>query len=139
MSGTRRRRWDFSIGREARARYSERMRVELLYFGVLKERLGMVGERVELAEGASVGDLLRILRGRTSNNPKDDTAGNRIEARVWEGLAVAVNREYAAASVVLREGDEVALLPPVSGGAARTAKSSRCSQRLVSGECGDGD
>jgi molybdopterin converting factor subunit 1 len=85
------------------------MRVELLYFGALKERLGAVGETVELPEGAAVGDLLRILRGRTSNN--------RIEERVWESLAVAVNREYAAVSVVLREGDEVALLPPVSGGA----------------------
>jgi molybdopterin converting factor subunit 1 len=84
------------------------MRVELLYFGALKERLGAVGETVELPEGAAVGDLLRILRGRTSNN--------RIEDRVWESLAVAVNREYAAVSLVLREGDEVALLPPVSGG-----------------------
>jgi len=36
---------------------------------------------------------------------------------VWSALAVAVNREYAAASAVLHEGDEVALLPPVSGGA----------------------
>jgi molybdopterin converting factor subunit 1 len=84
------------------------MRVELLYFGALKERLGMVGETVELPEGAAVGDLLRILRERTSNT--------RIEARVWESLAVAVNRQYSSSSQILREGDEVALLPPVSGG-----------------------
>jgi molybdopterin converting factor subunit 1 len=84
------------------------MRVALLYFGVLKERMGMAGETVELPEGAAVGDLLRILRGRTSNKA--------VEERVWESLAVAVNREYAGAGVVLREGDEVALLPPVSGG-----------------------
>jgi molybdopterin converting factor subunit 1 len=84
------------------------MRVELLYFGVLKEGMGMGGETVELADGVGVGELLRVLRGRTSNQS--------IEDRVWESLAVAVNREYAAASVVLREGDEVALLPPVSGG-----------------------
>jgi molybdopterin converting factor subunit 1 len=84
------------------------MRVELLYFGALKERLGTVGEPVELPDGATVGDLLRILRDRASND--------RMEERVWQSLAVAVNREYAAAGAVLREGDEVALLPPVSGG-----------------------
>jgi molybdopterin converting factor subunit 1 len=84
------------------------MRVELLYFGALKERLGTVGETVELPEGAAVGGLLRILRERTSNT--------RIEARVWESLAVAVNRQYSSPSQILREGDEVALLPPVSGG-----------------------
>jgi molybdopterin synthase catalytic subunit len=36
---------------------------------------------------------------------------------VWGALAVAVNREYANRSAVLQEGDEIALLPPVSGGA----------------------
>jgi MoaE-MoaD fusion protein len=37
-----------------------------------------------------------------------------------EGLLYAVNREYAGAERKLREGDEVALIPPVSGGAFRT-------------------
>jgi molybdopterin converting factor small subunit len=39
-----------------------------------------------------------------------------FEQRLWRSLAVAVNREYGSASIVLRDGDEVALLPPVSGG-----------------------
>jgi molybdopterin converting factor small subunit len=34
----------------------------------------------------------------------------------WDSIAVAVNQEYAKAGDVLREGDVVALLPPVSGG-----------------------
>ena len=34
----------------------------------------------------------------------------------WDSIAVAVNQEYARANDVLRDGDEVALLPPVSGG-----------------------
>ena len=34
----------------------------------------------------------------------------------WTSIAVAVNQEYVQRSAVLREGDEVALLPPVSGG-----------------------
>ena len=86
------------------------MRVELLYFGVLKELAGGVGEAVELPEGAVVEELLSVLRDRSSNQGMNDA--------VWKSLAVAVNREYAGAGVVLREGDEVALLPPVSGGSS---------------------
>ena len=41
------------------------------------------------------------------------------ESAVWGSLAVAVNQEYAGRERVLVEGDEVALLPPVSGGTAR--------------------
>jgi len=89
-------------------RYSERMRVKLLYFGVLKDLLGTREEEVETPEGATVGDLLRILGGRTSNV--------RMEARILQSMAVAVNRQYQTVECVLRDGDEVALLPPVSGG-----------------------
>ena len=39
-----------------------------------------------------------------------------MDEGLWRSLAVAVNREYSSLAVVLREGDEVALLPPVSGG-----------------------
>ena len=44
-----------------------------------------------------------------------DSPGSESGARLWQSLAVAVNREYASLNAVLREGDEVALLPPVSG------------------------
>lgn len=83
------------------------MRVRVLYFGVLKERFGAAEETLELAEGATVGGLVRVLRERSSNPAM---------ASIWDSLAVAVNREYAGADAVLRDGDEVALLPPVSGG-----------------------
>jgi MoaE-MoaD fusion protein len=79
------------------------MQVRVLYFGVLKEVLSSNGEGVELPEGATVAQLVERLR-------------NGAEHPVWSALAVAVNREYAAASSVLHDGDEVALLPPVSGG-----------------------
>ncbi len=81
------------------------MRIAVLYFGVLKEFFGGAGETVELAEGADIAALLSLLRVRSSNQTK-----------VWSSLAVAVNREYAGQATVLRDGDEVALLPPVSGG-----------------------
>ncbi|WP_221761730.1 MoaD/ThiS family protein [Edaphobacter aggregans] len=77
------------------------MRVRVLYFGILKDVFGCAGSDVLLAEGASVADLLRAVRG-----PED----------FWDSIAVAVNQEYAKAEDLLKEGDEVALLPPVSGG-----------------------
>jgi molybdopterin converting factor subunit 1 len=81
------------------------MRVRVLYFGVLKDAFGRVGEEMELAEGASVADLIAACRGRSAG------AGG-----VWDSMAVAVNQEYARAADVLKDGDEVAFLPPVSGG-----------------------
>jgi molybdopterin synthase catalytic subunit/molybdopterin converting factor small subunit len=60
---------------------------------------------VELQEGASVADLMANCRGRGVG------AGG-----VWDSMAVAVNQEYARGLDVLKDGDEVALLPPVSGG-----------------------
>jgi molybdopterin converting factor small subunit len=81
------------------------VRVDVLCFGVLKDFFGGERDLVELADHASVADLLRLLEGR----------GRRDEA-VWKTLAVAVNREYAGLETKLKDGDEVALLPPVSGG-----------------------
>lgn len=82
------------------------MQVELLYFGVLKELFGGERDSVELPEGSDVAALLSLLRMRPESNPT-----------VLQSLAVAVNREYAQPGIVLADGDEVALLPPVSGGA----------------------
>jgi molybdopterin converting factor subunit 1 len=82
------------------------MRVHVLYFGTLKDVFSGESDAVDLPDGATVNSLLSLLRGQTSK-----------QSEVWRTLAVAVNREYAAISTPLREGDEVALLPPVSGGA----------------------
>jgi molybdopterin converting factor subunit 1 len=81
------------------------MRVRVLYFGVLKDAVGRGQEEMELADGASVGDLVRGCRARGS-----------LAAGLWDSIAVAVNQEYAKDGDVLKDGDEVALLPPVSGG-----------------------
>jgi molybdopterin converting factor subunit 1 len=88
------------------------MQVRVLYFGVLRERFGTAEEMVVLPDGAKVGELLRVLWARTSNQAMEE----RDQERLWRSLAVAVNREYGSPDVVLRESDEVALLPPVSGG-----------------------
>lgn len=81
------------------------MRVRVLYFAVLREVMRRSEEVVEVEPGTSAGELLDLLESRAS---KPD--------RIWTRLAMAVNREYAARDAVLREGDEIALLPPVSGG-----------------------
>ncbi len=84
------------------------MQVRVIPFGVLKERLGGATAAVELPEGATVGELLRRLSERTPE-------------LMLRGIAVSVNAEFATAAQTLREGDEVGLLPPVSGGTAETA------------------
>jgi molybdopterin converting factor subunit 1 len=81
------------------------MRIRVLYFGVLKDVMGRGHAEVDLTEGTSVAELLVSLRG-----------SERAAGLVWDSLAVAVNQEYARAGDVLKDGDEVALLPPVSGG-----------------------
>jgi len=81
------------------------MQVHVLPFGILKDWLGASGSMVELEHGATVADLLE----RIADTHPTDSAGLR-------GIAVSVNAEYAPAGHVLRDGDEVGLLPPVSGG-----------------------
>lgn len=82
------------------------MQVRVLLFGALKDVLARGSDTVELADGTTVGQLLAHYVQRTPQM-----------ANFADTLAVAVNREYATASDVLHQGDEVALLPPVSGGA----------------------
>ena len=77
----------------------------MLYFGVLKDVVGHRRREMDLAEGASVAELLRVHRGLAKGRES-----------LWDSIAVAVNQEYARAADVLKDGDEVALLPPVSGG-----------------------
>jgi molybdopterin converting factor subunit 1 len=96
------RRLGFWVWLEAGA-YSVWMRVRVLYFGVLKDLVGHGGAEMTLREGTSVAELLEAHRGLTAES-------------VWASIAVAVNQEYARAEDVLKDGDEVALLPPVSGG-----------------------
>jgi molybdopterin converting factor subunit 1 len=81
------------------------MVLKLLYFGLVREKLGRGGETCEVADGLTVGGLLEGLSG---------TSG--LFALGAGVLRVAVNREYVDAHYLLREGDEVAIIPPVAGG-----------------------
>jgi molybdopterin converting factor subunit 1 len=81
------------------------MRVKVLFFGILKEKLSSETQTLELPQDATVEAILAHYRDQLSGHPK-----------LFSTLAIAVNQNYAKPNTLLREGDEVALLPPVSGG-----------------------
>ncbi|MGC2697341.1 MAG: molybdopterin converting factor subunit 1 [Candidatus Angelobacter sp.] len=81
------------------------MRVRVLLFGQLKDIIGRQEDSLELESGAR---LATVMSHYAERYPKFQGLANSI--------ACSVNQEYAQASAILEEGDEVALLPPVSGG-----------------------
>jgi len=83
------------------------MQVKVISFGMLKDRLGSEAAVIELEDGSTVADLMRVLTVRCQADEGE---------RRFAGIAVGVNAEYASATQLLSDGDEVALLPPVSGG-----------------------
>ncbi|HME33859.1 MAG TPA: molybdenum cofactor biosynthesis protein MoaE [Candidatus Sulfotelmatobacter sp.] len=86
------------------------MRVRVLFFGILKDLAGKSGDSLDLPDGASVRDVLAQYESLIP----------RLKESL-PSLALAVNQQYAAPDTKLKPGDEVALLPPVSGGAPETA------------------
>ncbi|MGA8868467.1 MAG: molybdenum cofactor biosynthesis protein MoaE [Candidatus Sulfotelmatobacter sp.] len=90
------------------------MRVRVLFFGVLKELTGKAGDSLDLPEGASVRDVLAHYGAQTPRM-KETLAS----------LAVAVNQQYAGAETRLKSDDEIALLPPVSGGSEAAEEAQR--------------
>jgi MoaE-MoaD fusion protein len=81
------------------------MRVRVLFFGMLKDLAGRANDTVDLPDGASLHDLLAYYQRQIP----------RLSESL-PSLALAVNQRYADTATKLKEGDEVALLPPVSGG-----------------------
>jgi len=82
------------------------MSVKVLYFAGLKEALGMAGESVELPAGvATVGALRDWL-----------SAQGREKLASAKNLRCAVNQDMAGLDAPVREGDEIAFFPPVTGG-----------------------
>jgi molybdopterin converting factor subunit 1 len=81
------------------------MRVRVLFFGQLKDITGVTSEDAELSDGARVEDLFERY-GRKF--PK--------LAEFRSSIAASVNQEYSEWRAPLASGDEVAFLPPVSGG-----------------------
>lgn len=82
------------------------MSVKILYFAGLKEKLGVPGESIDLPAGVgTVGGLRDWLVGQ-----------GREALASTKNLRCAVNQEMAKADAALRDGDEIAFFPPVTGG-----------------------
>src|SRR6185312_14726787 len=96
-----------------------------------KDAVGRQLEDVQLQEGATLGDLL-----------EDRIRHTDVIDNFRKVLAFAINQQYAQLNVVLHDGDEVAMLPPVSGGTPNCAlirepiDSRSIADRLKSGEDG---
>ena len=81
------------------------MNINVRFFALYRERVGRSEQTLEVCDGTTVSNLIRILRELYGNLAPPDI-----------DIVVAVNAEYNHNDVVLKDGDEVALIPPVSGG-----------------------
>jgi MoaE-MoaD fusion protein len=81
------------------------MKVRLLLFAVLRDITGKSEAELSLAEGARAADVWQSMR---QEYPK--------LAGYAQPPMIAVNEEYATPDTPLREGDELAFIPPVAGG-----------------------
>jgi molybdopterin synthase catalytic subunit len=84
---------------------AENVPITLRLFAVFRETLGASTLAREVPRGATVGQVLAQL-----------IAENPGLAGAESAVSFSVNRSYAAAETVLQAGDEVAFIPPVSGG-----------------------
>ena len=81
------------------------MQLDVTFFALYRERAGRREYCLELADGATVAELTDELRRHFPN-----LAPSEVK------IVVAVNAEYAEPETILNPGDEVCLIPPVSGG-----------------------
>ena len=81
------------------------MQIRVLLFGILKDLTGRASDCLNLPENATLADVLRHYE-------------QTIPRELIASLAFSVNQQYARLDVLLKPEDEVALLPPVSGGSA---------------------
>lgn len=77
------------------------MTIQVRFFASLRESLGRDGADVELPAGARIADVWCAVTGAQT---------------LPTGILCAVNHDYAAPDAAVRDGDEVAFFPPVTGG-----------------------
>ena len=81
------------------------MKLNVRFFALYRERAGTAEEDLDLPQGSTVSHLIQEVRSRHPSLAPPEV-----------DIVVAVNAEYAGGDTLLSEGDEVALIPPVSGG-----------------------
>lgn len=84
---------------------SQTIRVKVLFFGRLKELSGQVEDSMEFADGGTIEQLFALYSTRIPEL-----------AKYRSSVVASRNQEFAAWDTPLRSGDEIAFLPPVSGG-----------------------
>jgi MoaE-MoaD fusion protein len=96
------------------------MQVRVLFFGVLRDMAGQAADSLTLPEHAVLADVLSHYEARMP----------RLRA-LSSSLAISINQEYAGPESALHSGDEIALLPPVSGGLDELAAERVHSAKIV--------
>lgn len=81
------------------------MNIQLLFFAVLRDIVGTDQQALSLPEGTRAADLWQRLRSQH----------RRLQDYVTPPLT-AINESYASPDTLLKDGDRVAFIPPVSGG-----------------------
>jgi molybdopterin converting factor subunit 1 len=92
-------------GRTQPVCYHDNVRVQVLFFGLLRDIAGQAQTTLELPAGATAGAVFDHFAARFP-----------ALGEMKRSVMLARNQEFAAAGTELAEGDEIALLPPVSGG-----------------------
>ncbi len=100
------------------------MQVRVLYLGMLRDLAGREREVLQVAEGARLSDLYAELQQRLPKLHEFRSA-----------IALSVNYEYADGSAVLQDNDEVALIPPVSGGSIDDESTGEIPLPMISEHC----
>ncbi len=86
------------------------VRVKVLFFGMLKDIVGRAEDHIEVADGAR---LESVFARYARQFPR--------LTDLESSIVLALNQEFCDRSAAIREGDEIAFLPPVSGGSSRSA------------------
>ncbi|MDP8990796.1 MAG: molybdenum cofactor biosynthesis protein MoaE [Acidobacteriota bacterium] len=85
------------------------MRIRVLFFGVIRDVVGLREDTLDLPGGGSLGAVFEHYAARFPR--LRDMSGSTV---------LALNQQFSSPAALLAEGDEVALLPPVSGGSGYT-------------------
>ncbi len=84
------------------------MKVRLVYFAWVRERIGLASEEIELAGPLSLAALADLLAARSE--------GHALAFADRERLRAAVNQQFSGWGTFVENGNEVAFFPPVTGG-----------------------
>ncbi len=81
------------------------MKVTVKYFGSVKDEAGTELEFIEVAQGSTVSDIISAVKDKHTD----------LKTRKGQ-IIFALNQNYSSHSTVVKDGDEIALFPVVSGG-----------------------